>query len=333
MSATMEVYLAWAAWAAVLLGGAALSSLYSGMETGMYVINKIRLELHAEAGSPAARFLRRMIRNSNNLLAVLLVGTNLARYAATFSVTSMFVMAGYGHRAEWYTLAVAAPLMFVVGDAVPKSVFRRAAGELMYRLAWLLRVSNWVFGASGLVPLIRGISVAVMRLAGIRRGWQSPLAHPGLAAIMAEGHASGVLTQFQSLMADRVMRIGDVTLRDAMAPMRHVVSAPLDVGHEQLMQTIRKHDYSRVPLLGPDGQVAGILDVYDVLAEAGEVRPAETMAEPFVLPATMAVADALYRMQRARAAMAIVADEKGRHVGIVTVKDLVEEIVGELEEW
>ena len=88
----------------------------------------------------------------------------------------------------------------------------------------------------------------------------------------------------------------------------------------------------RIPYVDDDGRVAGVLNIYDVLVDEDLSPPADKMTAPLVIPADVTVTDALHRMRRGREAMGIV-ERDGRHVGIVTIKDLVEEIVGELEAW
>ncbi len=334
MIAEMNPTAAWTIWLAILLISEAFDAIYCGMETGAYVLNKIRLDLRAEKASRPARLLQRMLSRPNNFLTVLLIGTNLSRYLATFSIASMFVLSGYGEYAEWYTLAVATPLLFVLGDAVPKNVFRRLAETLMYRLAWFLKFSNLLFKFTGISLLVRGISAALLSLAGAGRRKPPLQGHP-LSWVLAEGRASGVLTHFQSVMADRVMNIADVTLADVMVPMRKAATAPQDVGRAELVELIRHHNYSRMPMLDEADRVVGVLDIYDVLADGEDdsSRPAEKMTPPLYLPAGTPVTDALYQMQREHSAMAVVEGEDSGHIGIVTIKDLVEEIVGELEEW
>ena len=323
----------WTTWTAVLVAGTGFCGLYCGLETGIYVLNKIRLDLRAETGSRQARILRAQLANPGRLLAVLLVGTNVAGYIATFGVSAMFVLAGAGHRAEWYTLAVTTPMLFILSESVPKNVFRQAAERLVYRLAWLLVASSVLFRACGLAPLVRGFAWLMTHLARLRRRGDPAWHQRSLDAIMAEGAASGVLTHYQSDMARRVVNITEVTLARVMVPMSRAVTAPQDVSAEQFPQRLRGHDYSRLPLLDAHGHVVGVVDIYDVLTDPSHPSPAEKMTPPFVLPATMNVPDALYRMQRARAAMIIVEDADGRHVGLATAKDLVEEIVGELAAW
>jgi len=323
---------AWAGWLLLAAAGVACCALFAGMETGIYVLNKMRLELRAEAGSRPARLLRRMLRKPDNLLAVLLIGTNISAYAATFAVTAMFLLAGYTRRTEWYTLAVAAPVLFVFAESVPKNIFQRFSESLSYSVAWLLAGTSAAFNICGAAPLVQGFAAMLMRLvpAGRRAPW--PLGHVGVAVAVAEGHAAGALTRFQSVMAQRVMHIGEVKLRDVMIPMRRVVSIGRSVGRDELLEVIRNHNYSRLPVLDDDGRAVGVLDTYDVLA-AADAPPGEKMAQPFVLAADQSITDALYAMQRARRALAVVEDPTGRHLGIVTIKDLVEEIVGELQEW
>jgi len=318
----------WVTWTAVLVAATGSSALYSGLETGLYVLNKIRLDLRAEAGDRRARFLRRMLAVPNRLLAVLLIGTNLSSYAVTFAVTAMFVLGGHGQAAEWYALAVATPLLFVFGDTVPKNVFRRLAESLVYRLSWLLAASDVLFNVTGLSPLVRGVSRLLML--PLRRRQRT--SDERLSAIFAEGRASGVLTHMQAVMVDRVMHIADITLADVMVPMDKVVSIRGDTARSELIPLVRQSSYSRLPVRDEAGRVVGVLDIYDVLTDEQVARPAERMTEPLTLPETTTVTEALYRMQRGHKMMAVVQSAE-RPVGIVTVKDLVEEIVGELEEW
>ncbi len=320
-------------WGVLLCAGLVLSAYYAGMETGLYALNKVRLDLRAETGERRGRALRSLVSDPNRFLAVLLVGNNIANYAATFAVSGIFVALGRRELAEALSLALVAPVLFILGESVPKTVFRRAAEQWVYQMGWLLRVSGFVFRWTGLVPLVRVFAVMLTRLTGGENRELSPLAHGNISAVVAEGRATGTITHFQSVMADRVMRIREVTLGDVMVPMYRAVSANRNVTRPELIELLKAHEYSRLPLLDDRGQVIGVLNVYDVaMSEAGE-SPADRARPPTALPAEMTVTDALYRMRRARTPMAVVRARDGRHIGIATIKDLVEEIVGELEEW
>lgn len=323
---------AWALWIGIALTCLAGSFLFSGLETGVYVMNKIRLDLRAEGGDSAARRLHRLLRNYSNFLAVILIGNNVVNYTLTLAVTGMFMLAGLADRAEWYTLVVVTPLLFVLCESLPKNVFQRSGDRLVYRYAWLLGLSSLAFNALGVAQLVRGFSWLMSRLSGMSRKHYSPLAHESLPAAVAEGQASGVLTHFQSIMADRVMHLADLRMHDVMTPMRQVVSIPPDALAEQIRDTARAEVFSRLPVREANGQIRGIVDIHQVLLSPD--RPLAEQTQPaLVLPDDMDIIEALYRMRRQRVAMAVVGDRAGRHIGIATLKDLLEEIVGELDAW
>jgi CBS domain containing-hemolysin-like protein len=323
----------WIAWSIVLAAGVALAGLLAGMETGIYVLNRIRLDLRCEAGGEAAKKLRSMLARPHHLLAVLLVGNNIAVYGATFAVTAMLILAGRSGEVELHALAITAPLMLVFGESVPKNVFQRLAETLTYRLAWLLAAVDIVLTWTGLVPLVRGFSQHLLGALGVEQARRQPPGREGLSAIVAEGHASGALTHIQSVMADRVMNIADVRLRDVMILMAHVHAVPEGASCERLLALAAEVNHSRLPVVNAAGKVTGILDVLDILTCQEKTVPPQRIRAPLVLAAKQGITDTLYQMQRRNAHMAVVEDEVGRHVGIVTIKDLVEEIVGELEAW
>ena len=328
MLATAEQWV----WVAVLAVCVSLDSLFCGMESGVYALNKIRLDLQADLGKSSAVWLQKSFDRFDRLLATLLIGTNLARYTATFAVSALLIAGGLKTDVELVTLAIVTPALFVIGDSVPKSVFRRSAEALVPRFVWLLRVSGVVFTLVGIRPLVSGLSTGLLRLLGGAKGRTYTLGHRGVEAIVAEGHASGLLTDYQSAMVGRAMQLADLRLRDVMVPITQTVTAPAETPRGELVSLVHHHGHSRLPLEGADGAIVGILDVLDLLTADKDRTPASLARDPLVLPDSGHLSEALLAMKRARRALAIVADASGRHVGVVTVKDIAEEIVGELAE-
>jgi len=315
---------------AILLG-----AMYSALETGVYMLNRMRLDLNAEAGNVRAGRLRKMLRNMNNVLAVLLIGSNASEYMATFAISALFIAAGVTQNAEWLTLAVATVVLFVLDSSVPKSVAQRYGDALTYRLSLFLWGSHVIYNALGVAGLARGCSWLLMKLLGRtpRSIGHSLLTHEVLPSLVAEGEASGVLTHQQSVMADRVMHIEDKRLSDVMIAMPKVVKASVTVSRAELMELLRAQNHWRLPLMDDHGQVAGVLDLYDVLLGCDDRAPSRCATVPLVLQEDHSITEALYHMQRHRRVLAVVSNKTGRHTGIVTIKDVVEEIVGELDVW
>ena len=321
-------------WAA-LLGGMSLSFLYSGLETGTYTVNKIRLDLRAESGGRRARRLRAMQRDPGRSLITLLVGNNLANYLASAGLVMVVTARGWGH-ADWYSVAILTPLIFVFCELLPKNLFHRHGETLTYVFSGFLELSRWAFTCLGLVGLIRALVWGAMKLARRRLGPQeNPLGRgQRIAAILAEARASGTLTQAQSLIAERVVNIGRVRLGDAMVPLDRAVLVPETVTAEQLRALLGEHGHPRLGVYsGRRDNIVGVLNVYDVLLDEGGSAPAEHVTAPLTLAEHLGIVQALFELQRRREPMAFVVSSAGRCVGVATVKDLVEEIVGELEEW
>ena len=168
---------------------------------GFYRLNKMRLELYAEhAEHPetdtniknrSGRILHRFAHNSDNLLTVLLIGTNIHQYAAAFAISAMFMLGGYADTAEYYTMLVVVPVMFVFGDSVPKNLVSRMSENIVYRMAWFLRAADILFKLIGLSYLVRGVAWIFLGLLGRKSKVPGLIGPEGLMTVFAEGHASG----------------------------------------------------------------------------------------------------------------------------------------------
>lgn len=323
-----------AIWLAVLVVSLILSGCFSGLEIGLYVMNKLRLDLRAEAGSKPARRVQKMLQNWNNLLTILLIGNNLVNYTTTFAVSAIFAIIGVSeNQTTLYTLLIVTPVLFVVGESLPKNLFQKSAELLVYRLAWLLRAAGVVLNGCGLAPLVQAVSSIPTIIASHRPIHKQRLRHEGLAAVVAEGQASGVLTHSQTIMADRAMRMPQTMLKSVMIPLKKASSVKLDISKSDALKLIAAQPHSRLPMVDEQGKVVKILFVYDLVLAEDDQPPVAKAVEPLVLPHDLNITDALYRMQRDRSPLAIVCDAASKHIGMVTIKDLVEEIVGELEAW
>jgi len=316
--------------------GLAISFLASAVETGSYRLNRIRLRLRADGGDARAAVLLRLLADLPGLIISILVVNNVGNYLLTAAVTALVAgwVAGGGVTVQLTATAVATPLLFVFCEVLPKNVFAFAPGERMCRLARPIRAVYWGLYAVGLVPALKGISGLVLRIAR-RRGEASPFTpRQRLRAIIREGLAEGLITGYQDQLAEKVLALRTKTVGGVMIPMRQVAAVPLDVTQRRFARELGRHSYSRLPVYeNHRDNVVGIVHINDVLAREGFEVAAAMRRDVVRLPAAMPVSAALLRMRRARAAMAVVADHKGRAVGIVTVKDLVEEIVGDLAAW
>ncbi len=323
-----------AGWA-MLLSGMTLSFLYSGLETGTYAVNKIRLDLRAESGSRRASRLRRLQRHADRSLIAILVGNNLANYLASAGMVLVLTTRRWP-RPDWYAVAILTPLIFIFCELLPKYLFHRHGETLTYVFSQFLGFSQRLFTAVGVVGLIRASVWAVMRLAGRRPGPQdSPLARGRhIGSILDEGRASGALSHTQSIIAQRVVNIRRVRLRDVMVPLARAVVVSEATTPDELRELLRASGHPRVGVYaGRRENIVGVLNIYDVLLDQSGSPPSAHVRPPLVLPEHLGVIEVMFELQRRREAMCFVVSAEGQCLGVASVKDLVEEIVGELEEW
>jgi CBS domain containing-hemolysin-like protein len=309
-----------------------MSALYSGIETGVYTLNRVRLNVRAGHGDRRAMRLRRELRRPNRLLSTLLIGTNASSYVASFAIAAMLHDLGLG---DWELIALEAaiftPILFVFAETLPKDLFRTHTDRWTYGLSGLLPSSRALFMLTGLLPVVHGLGGLVSRLFG--GGPQAALsARQRISQLIKEGVGSGVLTEMQTTLADRALAMGGRTVSTEMIPWNRAVAIPHGAERRQ-RETLIRRNFTRMPVVDDAGRVVGILASLDALL-APDRPTGDLMIEPITFRPDTPVRDALRTMRAARRKMAVVVESDGaRPQGLVTLKDIVEPVTGELGAW
>lgn len=325
----------WALWVLLMLLGFAGSAMYSGIETGAYSLNRVRLHLLAQQDNPPARTLDRLLHKPTSLLGTLLIGNNVSNYLGTFSLSILLGAMGYGELAVIILNTVlVTPILFVFGETLPKDLFAAHADRLMYRLTPVLTWTRAVSVATGLLPTIGLFTEAVMRTLG-QGGRMNPF-HPRrqVEVLVKEGVGYGLLSEEQSAIVQRVLALTDTRAADEMIPWQRVICVKRHDDPEMLWHLADRSAHRRFPVLDEKGRVVGVASCIEaMLHERGHAPPIEQlMREPLWISPDTPLRDALANLQQSRAALAIVGDGE-KPQGVVTVKDLVEPITGELVRW
>ena len=320
----------------ILIGGLILSFLYSGLETGTYIVNKIRLDLLADAGSPRAIRLQSALRGKYEPLGVLLIGNNLANYIASVGIVMILTFRKWAHPG-WSAMFILTPIVFIFCELLPKSLFQRYGETITYTLSSFLNFSRRIFTLTGLVGLL-GLTVrAVLRCLGgqIDTDVDNPFSGSSrIATIIAEGRASGAISHAQSIMADRIVNISNVTLSDVMVRIDKAVLVPEDATRQMVYDLLKQYGHPRMGVYsGSRDNIIGVLNAYDVLLTSTDTPISAHVAEAVKLPERMNITEALIEMRQKRTVIAFVISPSGQCIGLITIKDLVEEIIGELQEW
>jgi putative hemolysin len=318
------------------LAGIALSAAVSAIETGTYVLNRVRLRVRAGENYPGARRLARLADQQSDVVLMALLGNTLADYVASACVTALLLGVVRAGTAELWTTVILTPALLVFGGLLPKDWFRREADHWMYVLAWPVDVAVRAVRVTGVLWATGAVSDWLQRRLAPERAGEGrtlmPRAH--MLRLLHEGAAQGGLTTFQRDLIDRVLNLSNVRVSTAMIPRARVAAVPHDISRADFLRIARMAHFSRYPVYRDDPRrIIGLVVVFDVLTDDA-ARPPGAQVQPVItLQEGERVSAALLRLQQARQTLAIVQDRNGLCVGMLTLKDLVEEIVGDLEAW
>lgn len=307
------------------------SAIYSGSEIGMYSLSRTRLDIEARQGSWSARVTRRLVSSDTALLITILIGNNVAMELSTHVAGELLPKrAGSGFERELYVALFLTPILFFFGEALPKDLFRQRPHRLVALSAPLLVLSRVLFWP--LERLMRGLSFLLERTFGLES--EGVARNPGRESVLtflAEGKRSGVLPEHAEVLAHNALKLRSIPISRAMRPWSDVKVVNL-AGDEDPYSRVARSNFSRLPVLTADGSVAGYLHQLDVLARGPGEAILESLRPLPALPAETPVDRALARLRVSGQRVAVVGSAD-QPVGIVTLKDLLEEISGDLAAW
>ncbi len=328
-------------WILVVTGF--LSFVFSGAETGLYRLSRVRLRIGIEKRSFSYRLLGKAIADGPGLLLATLIGNNLANYVATSAVMALLLrVVTDTSTAEALTTAVTAPVFFVFAEMIPKSLFLYRADTLMPYAGPVLFVSHRVLQWSGVIGVLKAVSDLFAKVVGSERSSTNlvsgtPKQH--IRAILAESREEGLLSHVQADIVGRLATIPHTPLRAVMTPLGRVETVDVTCGRDGLLKVLREHPFTRLPVYeGRPDHIIGYLNIYDALADGGNLADLQPLVKPIHrLAAETSVTHAIELMRR-RGHPIVLVEHRGlagqaRPIGIVTMKDLVEELVGELAAW
>ncbi len=304
------------------------SGFYSGSETAVYRARWVRLATWANTKVAGARLALRLLNWREPTVIAVLIGTNLCNVFATILV-SEFVARALGP--EWTGVAVLAVVVFtlVFGEYIPKALAQAGPSD------WLRRFSLPLAASLGLFAPV------VLLLAGVARVFATPFARPRARVSLTRHDFLAEMRQRErrpgngaaarqgqpiSSMVARLFRLSGASLAEARIPLERVRSVAEDAPVADLLQVIEEHGYSRIPVhRGERSNIVGVVFAKDLLAAGTyRVRTIDRFRES---DRAMKV---LEQMQRRGSHIAVVTDPAGEATGIVTLEDILEELVGEI---
>lgn len=325
----------------ILLCLLALSAFFSSAETCLTTVNKMRIKAMADENVKNAKLVMKLIENRTQMLSAILIGNNVVNLSASSLTTSFAITlaenAGiHGHAAVFTGVAtgVLTILILIFGEIVPKSMATINAEKLamfyakpVYGITMFLRPVSFIMNK---------ISEGLLLLLRVDPNNRPAITENELLTIVDVSHEEGVIESEERKMITNVVDFGDSLAKDVMVPKMDVSFANVDATYEELYQCYTENTYTRMPVYRENRDtVIGIINLKDLFFYQGDKQDfnlSDVMREPYFTYEYKKISELFFEMKQESISMAIVLDEYGATAGILTLEDLIEEIVGDIRD-
>ncbi len=311
-----------------------LSAFFSSAETAFTSLNKLRIRTQAEDGSKRAKLIYGMIEDPSRFLATVLVGNNIVNIAAS-SLTTVLVTKEFG--SEFIGLGAGALTLFVLifGEIMPKTMAANKAESVSRFYAPIIKFLMFVlYPIVFLVEKIAAFFFFILRVDTNKK--EKAITEDELLSIVDVSSEEGVLENDEREMINNVVDFGDTSAKDIMVTTGDMVCVCDDIEYEALLDVIREHMYSRMPVYHDTiDNITGIVWAKDILVKYKPGEPFDVtkyMREAYFTYEFKNTRELMADMREEYKSMAIVLDEYGATAGLLTIEDLIEEIVGEIRD-
>lgn len=325
----------------VILACLVLQGIFSGGELALVSSDINRIRSLAKRGDNRARRTLRLLDQPEWFLATTLTGTNICVVVSTVTATSLSIsLFGLG-RGEMIAIAFMVPLLLICGEMIPKSIFQQHADFIALRISLVIRLASFVLYP--IVFLVARISRGTMRIAKKEKDLTSSyITKDGLRYLLQDqGNDSDILS-VEKEMVKRILDFSEVTVEEIMVPLSAMTSLSATASLGEAAEVFSEKRYMRIPVYRDQLiNIIGIINYFDLLAairQTGNNGPAEPTVEKYIqrritfVPENKFAKDLLVEMQERNDKMAIVVDEYGGAVGMITMEDILAQIVGSIED-
>jgi CBS domain containing-hemolysin-like protein len=306
-------------------------AFFSGSEIGIVSADRIKLRHAAAKGSRGAKLALEMLEKPEWLLSTTLVGTNIAVVTNTTMATALMIDL-FGPGSSWLAVVIAAPLIWVFGEIVPKSVFQQRADVITPRAIFILKGCSFIFYP--ILMVFSSLARLLSRMVGAGSTSASPftLREEILSMMQMPGEEVDIEPMEQTMIR-RLFNFGETTAREVMMPLIDVVAIDQQATCAQAMQLATDKAHSVMPVYADRiDRIVGILDTLELLGlDPG--LPIQPYIKPVTyVPGSKGIQDLLLDLRQARAQVSVVVDEFGGAEGIVSIEDILEEVVEDIQD-
>lgn len=311
-----------------------LSAFFSSAETAFMALNKLRIRSNADEGSKKAKLVLSLIDDPSKLLSTVLVGNNVVNLAAS-ALTTTIMLDLFGNKAVGLATGVLTLLILIFGEITPKTLATRKAEQIAYFYAPFINLLLIVL--TPVTFIVNKLAHLVLLLFGVDPNKkENSVTEDELLTMVDVSSEEGVLEEDEKEMINNVVDFGDTVAKDVMVPSIKMVCVPSDISYDELVAIFRREKYSRMPVYDDNkDNIIGIVWAKDLLVNYDENKPFDVhsyLREAYFTYEFKKTRELMSDMREEYKSIAIVLDEYGATAGLITIEDLLEEIVGEIRD-
>ncbi len=310
-----------------------LSAFFSASETALMSVNRIRMRTLADEGNEKAKKVEKLLENTDSLLSTILVGNNLVNILAS-SITTALAISIVGDAGVGIATGIVTIMILIFAEITPKSLSTKHAESIALAICNIIQFLVTIL--KPVVFILNAISGVLISLLGGKVEDGPNITEEDVRTYVTVGHEAGVVETETKDMIHNVFEFGDTEIREIMTPRIHVSSVPEDVTYDELVETYKKDQFSRYLVHSESyDEILGVLNIKDLLfqnLDKENFNIKDYMREPYYIYEFNHIDDIFENMRKEHISLAVVLDEYGVMSGLITFEDIVEEIVGNIED-
>ena len=310
-----------------------LSSFFSSAETAFTTVNKIKIRSLVESGNKRAKKVEKIIGNSGKMLSAILIGNNVVNLSASTLTTSLVIKL-WGNYATGIATGIITLLVLIFGEISPKTLATHYSEKIA--LAYAPVIASLMYILTPVIFIVDNLAGMFLKLFGVdSTSVKHSITEAELRTFVDVSHEDGVIEQDEKEIIKNLFDFGDSKAKDVMIPRIDMTLIDVEADYLDVINTYKETKYSRFPVYSetPDN-VVGILYIKDLItAPTGQAfKLKNILRQPFFVYEQKNTSDLFKEMQKNSISIAIVIDEYGSSVGMITTEDLLEEIVGDIRD-
>ncbi len=310
-----------------------LSAFFSSAETALTTVNRIRLQALCAEGDKRAAVVLKVVENSSKMLSSILIGNNLVNNFSAALATALAIKM-FGNGAVGIVTGILTIAILIFGEITPKTFATANAERLSLAYASVILLLMKIL--TPIIVIINTICRYLLKLLHVDTDRSlNTMTEMELRTIVEVSHKDGVIEKEEREMIYNVVDFGDSQAKDVMVPRADVVSVSDTSSYSEIREVFRMEKYTRLPVYqGDRDNIIGILNIKDFFFcnDTEDFKVSDIMYEPYFTYEYKKTSELLMEMQKSSVSIAVVLDEYGAAVGMVSLEDLLEEIVGEIRD-